>query len=115
MYNVDKYIVSSSDQEMINRMRHSRQVFPVIVWKCREKKTKCVLLSESEAVQMEVMGSSGHSTTVVYVTVAGLGLFLALVAALAALNHSHHNKMYGNRCVYTHAYVCVSSVYLMYT
>lgn len=51
-------------------------------------------------MQMEVMGSSGHSTTVVYVTVAGLGVFLALVAALAALNHSHHNKMYGARCVF---------------
>ncbi|XP_050735621.1 tyrosine-protein kinase Dnt-like [Eriocheir sinensis] len=58
---------------------------------------KKVCLRESEAVQMEVMGSSGHSTTVVYVTLACLGVFLALVAALAALNHSHHNKMYGPR------------------
>ena len=56
----------------------------------------CVCVSESEAVHMEVTGISGHSSTVVYVTVAGLGVFLALVAALAALNHTHHNKMYTN-------------------
>ncbi|MPC49167.1 Tyrosine-protein kinase Dnt [Portunus trituberculatus] len=62
---------------------------------------KKVCLRENEAVHMEATGSGGHSTTVVYVTVAGLGVFLALVAALAALNHTHHNKMYNNaaRCV----------------
>ncbi|XP_045123190.1 tyrosine-protein kinase Dnt-like isoform X2 [Portunus trituberculatus] len=57
---------------------------------------KKVCLRENEAVHMEATGSGGHSTTVVYVTVAGLGVFLALVAALAALNHTHHNKMYNN-------------------